>query len=173
MKGTRQIFARACNVATMIDWPEKVFETWLMFEREKGDVVSFKDALVRTRSAMKSVEALRAQSAAAEALATAVTYAEQTAYESLVAQQVPVTASASTSAAAVEQPVGGTENGPRSQISSKKRKLPTQDGEHLSKISKTDEEQSTANPVDRSQTYVCKVFVLRGYSILWSMLLIA
>jgi hypothetical protein len=59
IKEARQVFARACSVATTLDWPERVIDAWLMFERESGDMSTYRDALVRTRTAMKNVEALR------------------------------------------------------------------------------------------------------------------
>jgi hypothetical protein len=60
-KQARQIFAKACNVAKQIDWPEKIFEAWLLFEREHGTVSEYKEALTRSRAAMKTVELFRAE----------------------------------------------------------------------------------------------------------------
>lgn len=60
-KQVRQIFAKACNAAKQIDWPEKIFEAWLLFEREHGTVSEYKEALTRSRAAMKTVEHLRAE----------------------------------------------------------------------------------------------------------------
>ncbi|KAF9541032.1 RNA-binding protein 4F [Mortierella hygrophila] len=73
-KQARQIFAKACNVAKQIDWPEKVFEAWLLFEREHGTVLEYKDALTRSRAAMKTVELFRAEVALNSA------YVDQSAY---------------------------------------------------------------------------------------------
>ncbi|KAF9137019.1 Splicing factor [Linnemannia schmuckeri] len=62
-KQARQIFAKACNIAKQIDWPEKIFEAWLTFEREHGSVLEYKEALARSRAAMKTVELIRAEAA--------------------------------------------------------------------------------------------------------------
>lgn len=61
IKEARQVFTRAYNVATTLDWPERVVDAWLMLERESGDIATYKDALTKTRTIMKNVEALRAQ----------------------------------------------------------------------------------------------------------------
>ncbi|KAF9918833.1 hypothetical protein BX616_005211 [Lobosporangium transversale] len=76
-KGARQIFNRACQVSETLDWPEKVFEAWLLFERRSGTLQNYKDALIRIRHAMKAIEALRAQSG----LQTDANYSAQAAYE--------------------------------------------------------------------------------------------
>jgi len=60
-KHVRRIFAQACNVAKQIDWPEKIFEAWLLFEREHGTISEYKEALTRSRAAMKTVELFRAE----------------------------------------------------------------------------------------------------------------
>lgn len=60
-KQARQIFAKACTAAKQIDWPEKIFEAWLLFEREHGTVSEYKEALTRSRAAMKTVEHFRAE----------------------------------------------------------------------------------------------------------------
>lgn len=46
-----------------LDWPERVHDAWLAFERVHGDVNEHKDALTKCRSAMKSVEAKRSKAA--------------------------------------------------------------------------------------------------------------
>ncbi|KAF9115231.1 RNA-binding protein 4F [Mortierella sp. AM989] len=61
IKGARHIFVQACNSAETLDWPEKVFDSWLLYERKCGTLPTYKDALIRTRAAMKTVEAFRAQ----------------------------------------------------------------------------------------------------------------
>ncbi|KAG0298187.1 RNA-binding protein 4F [Linnemannia gamsii] len=73
-KQARQIFAKACTAAKQIDWPEKIFEAWLLFEREHGTVSEYKEALTRSRAAMKTVENFRAEAA----LSTA--YVDQSVY---------------------------------------------------------------------------------------------
>ncbi|KAG0310995.1 RNA-binding protein 4F [Linnemannia gamsii] len=74
-KQARQIFAKACNVAKQIDWPEKIFEAWLLFEREHGTVSEYKEALTRSRAAMKTVELFRAEAALSNAYMDQSTYA--------------------------------------------------------------------------------------------------
>ncbi|KAI8603478.1 hypothetical protein EDD21DRAFT_30438 [Dissophora ornata] len=74
IKGARQIYVRAWHAAQTMDWPEKIFEAWLAFERESGDVAAYKDALTRSRAAMKSVEVYRATQVES-------VYSEQVAYD--------------------------------------------------------------------------------------------
>ncbi|KAG0042584.1 Splicing factor [Gryganskiella cystojenkinii] len=62
-KGARRIFVRACTAADHLDWPERVMDAWLTFERVYGEVNEYKDALTRTRAAMKKVEVNRAKAA--------------------------------------------------------------------------------------------------------------
>ncbi|KAF9585451.1 Splicing factor [Lunasporangiospora selenospora] len=54
--GARKVFSRACGNAKNLDWPEKVFEAWLLFEREVGTAAEYKEALLRTRRGMKIVQ---------------------------------------------------------------------------------------------------------------------
>ncbi|KAF9383432.1 RNA-binding protein 4F, partial [Podila verticillata] len=61
IKEARHIYKRACDQAKHLDWPEKLFESWLTFERENGGDAEYRDAIIRTRDSMKAVEALRAQ----------------------------------------------------------------------------------------------------------------
>ncbi|KAG0211431.1 Splicing factor [Mortierella sp. GBA30] len=122
VKGARQIFVRACSAAKHLDWPEKVFEVWLMFERQYGDVTDYKDALLRSRSAMKIVEASRAQAAQQAESA----YSEQAAYS--------VGAFAESVAVAGTNLEQASENTPKTN----KRKASIQDDEHASKAAKTD-----------------------------------
>ncbi|KAF9290597.1 Squamous cell carcinoma antigen recognized by T-cells 3 [Mortierella alpina] len=123
LKGARQIFVRACNVAKHLDWPEKIFETWLMFERQNGSVTDYKEAVVRSRNAMKAVETLRAQAA----LQAESIYSEQMAYSST-----------STAAAATEPaqapPSSSMEAMPET---TNKRRLSAQDDQQASKAAKT------------------------------------
>ncbi|KAG0365729.1 Splicing factor [Gamsiella multidivaricata] len=123
-KGARQVYARSCQIATSLDWPEKVFEAWLMFERESGDLVTYKDALLRSRAAMKGVEAFRAQST--QEISNA--YADQTAY-AVVQPSEPVMATQ-----------GQVEN-EGAQEGSKKRKMSAQNNEPAAKILKTEPDQ--------------------------------
>ncbi|KAF9394522.1 Splicing factor [Mortierella sp. AD011] len=125
VKGARQIFVRACSTAETLDWPEKIFDSWLLFERECGTLPTYKDALIRTRAALKNVEAVRTQA-----------YASQVASDAI--QQAEIT----TAATADNVPKAG----------SKKRKLSVQDENNVSKIPKTkdDQKQTKAKPLNIS-----------------------
>ncbi|KAF8937233.1 RNA-binding protein 4F [Dissophora ornata] len=116
IKGARQIYVRAWHAAQTMDWPEKIFEAWLAFERESGDVAAYKDALTRSRAAMKSVEVYRATQVES-------VYSEQVAYD-------------------VPKPAATVEVASDSSNATKKRKLSFQDNVQASKITKTDEEQN-------------------------------
>ncbi|KAF9349034.1 Splicing factor [Mortierella sp. AD094] len=118
-KGARQIFVRACSTAETLDWPEKIFDSWLLFERERGTLSTYKDALIRTRAALKIVEAVRAQS-------VQQAYASQVAYDGIQPFE------SATAVAADNAPKAG----------SKKRKLSTQDENNVSKISKTKDDHA-------------------------------
>ncbi|KAG0071367.1 Squamous cell carcinoma antigen recognized by T-cells 3, partial [Podila epicladia] len=61
IKEARHTYRRACDQAKHLDWPEKLFDNWIAFERENSGDSEYREALIRTREAMKSVEALRAQ----------------------------------------------------------------------------------------------------------------
>ncbi|KAK5823056.1 hypothetical protein F5H01DRAFT_333468 [Linnemannia elongata] len=110
-KQVRQIFAKARNAAKQIDWPEKIFEAWLLFEREHGTVSEYKEALTRSRAAMKTVEHLRAEAALNSA------YVDQSAY--VVAEP----------AAPIEEPTP---------VTTKKRKVSFQDEVETFKIPKVE-----------------------------------
>ncbi|KAG0206204.1 RNA-binding protein 4F [Mortierella sp. NVP41] len=110
-KQARRIFVQACNAAKQIDWPEKIFEAWLLFEREHGTVSEYKEALTRSRAAMKNVEHFRVEAALKGA------YVDQSAY----AVAVP--------AAPVEAPTTVTD---------KKRKVSFQDEGESSKVAKVE-----------------------------------
>ncbi|KAF9901075.1 RNA-binding protein 4F [Linnemannia zychae] len=111
LKQARRVFMQACNIAKQIDWPEKIFEAWLSFEREQGTVSDYKEALTRTRSAMKTVELLRAEAALTN------TYVDQSAY----------------TLAAAPAPVLETAHAP-----TKKRKVSFQDDVESSKVAKVE-----------------------------------
>ncbi|KAF9191909.1 Splicing factor [Haplosporangium sp. Z 11] len=131
VKGARQIFVRACNAAKHLDWPEKVFEAWLMFEREQGTVANYKDALTRSRNAMKAVEAMRAKQAESAYMTLPAGYD--------VAQPVTYDAAQSaTSVIAMENEHIQPETQPEKQAPAKKRKVSFQDDEHVIKVTKTD-----------------------------------
>ncbi|KAF9434441.1 Splicing factor [Entomortierella beljakovae] len=128
-KGARQVYTRACNSAETLDWPEKVFESWLLFERCFGTLQNYKDAVMRTRSSMKVVEAFRAQNAQQS-------YATQAVYDT--AQPVEYTE------VVVEAP----------KDKSKKRKLSTQEDGGTVKISKTEDSNQVApKPLNISAGY--------------------
>ncbi|KAF9100385.1 RNA-binding protein 4F [Mortierella sp. GBA35] len=110
-KQARRIFVQACNAAKQIDWPEKIFEAWLLFEREHGTVSEYKEALTRSRAAMKNVEHFRVEAALKGA------YVDQSAY----AVAVP--------AAPVEAPTTVTD---------KKRKVSFQDEGESSKVARVE-----------------------------------
>ncbi|KAF9133230.1 Splicing factor [Mortierella sp. 14UC] len=110
-KQARRVFMQACNFAKQIDWPEKIFEAWLSFEREQGTVSDYKEALTRTRSAMKTVELFRAEAALTNA------YVDQSAY----------------AMAAAPAPVVDTTSAP-----TKKRKISFQDDAESSKVAKVE-----------------------------------
>ncbi|KAG0010861.1 Squamous cell carcinoma antigen recognized by T-cells 3 [Entomortierella chlamydospora] len=114
VKGARQIFVRACSTAETLDWPEKIFDSWLLFERECGTLQTYKDALIRTRVALKNVEAVRTQAYASQVASDAIQQAEITA--AVAADNVP-------------------------KAGSKKRKLSVQDENNVSKIPKTKDDQ--------------------------------
>ncbi|KAF9203644.1 Squamous cell carcinoma antigen recognized by T-cells 3 [Haplosporangium sp. Z 27] len=118
IKGARQIFVRACNSAESLDWPEKVFDSWLLFERQYGTLSIYRDSLIRIRTALKTVEAFRSQGI-------------QQAYDTQAAYDV---AQPSEGASTVVTDV------PKEP--SKKRKLSAQDETNVSKISKTHDDQS-------------------------------
>jgi len=63
VKGARLVFGRACMASNYLDWPERVHDAWLAFERVHGDVHEHKDALTKCRAAMKGVEAKRSKAA--------------------------------------------------------------------------------------------------------------
>ncbi|KAG0000284.1 RNA-binding protein 4F [Entomortierella chlamydospora] len=125
VKGARQIFVRACSTAETLDWPEKIFDSWLLFERECGTLQTYKDALIRTRVALKNVEAVRTQAYASQVASDAIQQAEITA--AVAADNVP-------------------------KAGSKKRKLSVQDENNVSKIPKTkdDQKQTKAKPLNIS-----------------------
>ncbi|KAF9939370.1 Splicing factor [Mortierella alpina] len=124
VKGARQIFIRACNAAKHLDWPEKVFEAWLMFERQSGSVTDYKEATVRSRSAMKAVETLRAQaSLQAEGI-----YSDQMACST-------ISAAATVTEAVQALPSSSTKEAVHEK--SNKRKLSAQDDQLASKSAKT------------------------------------
>ncbi|KAF9961119.1 hypothetical protein BGZ72_004883 [Mortierella alpina] len=124
MKGARQIFVRACNASKHLDWPEKVFEAWLMFEKQNGSVTEYKEAVVRSRSAMKVVEALRAQAA----LQAENIYSDQMAYSAISsAAAEPEAAHAPPSSSSTEAV----------QEKTNKRRSSAQDDQHASKAAKT------------------------------------
>ncbi|KAG0266470.1 Splicing factor [Mortierella polycephala] len=129
-KGARQIFVRACNAAKHLDWPERVFEAWLMFEREQGTVINYKDALTRSRNAMKAVEAIRAKQAESAYMTQPAAYdvVQPAAYDA--AQSVA-------SVVAMENEHMQSETQPE-KASAKKRKGSFQSGEHAAKVTKTD-----------------------------------
>ncbi|KAG0278386.1 RNA-binding protein 4F [Linnemannia exigua] len=110
-KQARRVFMQACNIAKQIDWPEKIFEAWLLFEREHGTVSEYKEALTRSRSAMKTVELFRAETALKNA------YVDQNAY----------------AVAAPVAPVQETAPAP-----TKKRKVSFQDDVESSKVAKVE-----------------------------------
>ncbi|KAG0234651.1 Squamous cell carcinoma antigen recognized by T-cells 3 [Mortierella sp. GBA43] len=125
ISGARKVFVRACSVATTLDWPERVLDAWLKFEQETGDLITYKDALARTRAAMKSVEALRAQAAQVE-----TGHMDSATYQS---EQL-----------APDADPGITESSePVPSTTSTKRKLDLQDEEQdrAPKVSKVDNEQ--------------------------------
>ncbi|KAG0307311.1 Splicing factor [Dissophora globulifera] len=109
-KGARTVYSRAWQVAKTLDYPEKALEAWLEFERENGDLVAYKDALARVRSAMKSIEQFRAQAASI--------YPQDMVYE-------------------VDQPYAHAEAAVDTGVS-RKRKMSAPDNEHASKVTKTD-----------------------------------
>ncbi|KAF9946278.1 Splicing factor [Mortierella alpina] len=122
-KAARQIFVRACNAAKHLDWPEKVFEAWLMFEKQSGTVTEYKEAIVRSRSAIKTVEALRAQAA----LQVESVYPDHMAYSTMstatVTEATQVLPSSSAKEAVHEK--------------TNKRRLSAQDDQQASKAAKT------------------------------------
>ncbi|KAF9999021.1 hypothetical protein BGZ65_005556, partial [Modicella reniformis] len=123
-RNVRKVFIRASNVALFMDWPERLFDAWLMFERECGDSSTYKDALARSREVMESVEAVRAQNV----LQAEAAHTEVVAYESthLTAEVDPTS----------EKPLAPETATPKEV--SKKRKHDTQGHDHGSKIAKTD-----------------------------------
>ncbi|CAO3571089.1 unnamed protein product [Mortierella alpina] len=119
-KGARQIFVRACNAAKHLDWPEKVFEAWLMFEKQSGTVTECKEAVVRSRSAMKAVEALRAQAASQNESV----YSNQMAYSTMTVASATQAQPSSSAKEAVHEKTN-------------KRRLSAQDDQQASKAAKT------------------------------------
>ncbi|KAF9920650.1 Splicing factor [Linnemannia zychae] len=109
-KQARRIFSQACNIAKQIDWPEKIFEAWLLFERECGTASEYKEALIRSRAALKTVEIFRAEAALKNTYVDQSTFA---ATESIVAVEDPTTVH-------------------------KKRKVSFQDEEEPSKVAKVE-----------------------------------
>ncbi|KAF9571168.1 RNA-binding protein 4F [Mortierella alpina] len=124
LKGARQIFMRACNAAKHLDWPEKVFEAWLMFERQRGSVTDYKEAVVRSRGAMKAVEALRAQAA----LQAESIYSDQMAYSTINTATTVTQAAEGLPSSSTEETV---------HEKTKKRRLSAQDDQQASKAAKT------------------------------------
>ncbi|KAF8934884.1 Splicing factor [Haplosporangium gracile] len=123
-KQARQIFTKACNTAKQIDWPEKIFEAWLLFEREHGNVSEYKEALTRSRAAMKTVELIRAEAALNSA------YTDQREY-------------------AVAEPTAPVEE--QAPALTKKRKVSFQDEVGTSKVAKV---ESTPNNKNREKVHV-------------------
>ncbi|KAG0027208.1 RNA-binding protein 4F [Podila clonocystis] len=76
IKEARHTYRRACDQAKHLDWPEKLFESWIAFERENSGDSEYREALIRTREAMKNVEALRTQYGQAYAEVVPVAAAE-------------------------------------------------------------------------------------------------
>ncbi|KAI1312652.1 Squamous cell carcinoma antigen recognized by T-cells 3 [Mortierella claussenii] len=119
----RKVFARACQHADNMDWPEKVIEAWLLFERSVGTAQSYKDALMRSRNAMKRIETLRAQNAQSDI------------YGPQAVQEDVLTGTTSATTVIVQDDSGVDKK------ASKKRKFSAQDdGNDLStKVSKMDD----------------------------------
>jgi len=64
VKHCRKLFQKAVN--SVSDWPESVFQAYISFEREEGDLDNYKQAVVRCEAQLKRVEERRAQEAAKE-----------------------------------------------------------------------------------------------------------
>ncbi|KAG0340152.1 Squamous cell carcinoma antigen recognized by T-cells 3 [Podila humilis] len=61
LREARHTYKRGVAQAKHLDWPEKLFESYLSFERQNGSDDEYREALVRTREATKIVEAVRAK----------------------------------------------------------------------------------------------------------------
>ncbi|KAG0375227.1 RNA-binding protein 4F [Mortierella sp. AD032] len=120
-KLARRVFMQACNIAKQIDWPEKIFEAWLLFEREHGTVSEYKEALTRSRSAMKTVDLFRVEAALKNA------YVDQSAY----VMAAPVALVQETATAPM-----------------KKRKVSFQDDVESSKVAKVESKPKAKTEVD-------------------------
>ncbi|KAG0348063.1 RNA-binding protein 4F [Podila minutissima] len=123
VKEARHTYKRACDQAKHLDWPEKLFDSWITFERENSGDFEYREALIRTREAMKSVEALRAQ--------YGQTYAEVVPVAAEIAPVVPVTAEIA--------PVAPE---PEASETNNKRKSSTEESDQTFKVPKVEEKEA-------------------------------